>query len=302
MVVFEGDYYKRTFPLSYPPRNKSNTNQYLYPFLHKFAVRPDSRVLVTAHNMYELGNNFIGHDQTLEPLYDVISNHVPAEKPFSDYFEPDEVKSGGIWVTIGGLLEKFRTKKQENNWHMCWRDCLDAGLPLGAYGTSDAHSANGIGYVISAVWAQKKDRKAIFDAMFKKFSLGLDSAVRSRDMAELACPTPFENTAPPMNRADVLFYLDDHFMGQNVRIDSPPTARASARNTNPQDPVRALVFIKDGKEVHTERAKNGAILESRWNDKDFDKGQHYYYVRAEFKSGGLAFSSPVFVNWPSSPK
>jgi len=302
VVVFEGEYYKRTFPLTYPPQNKSNTNQYLYPFLHKFAVRPDSRVLVTAHNMYELGNNFIGHDQALEPLYDVTSNHVPAEKPFSAYFDPDEVKSGGIWVAVGSILEKFRTKKQEDNWHMCWRDCLDAGLPLGAYGTSDTHSANGIGYVTSAVWAEKKDRKAIFDAMFKRQSLGLDSAVRSRDMAELARPTPFENTAPPMVRANVRFYVDGHFMGESVRIDGPPACRASVQNQNPEDPVRALVFVKDGKEVHTERATKGDTIEFQWDDKDFDKGRHYYYVRAEFQNGGLAFSSPVFVNWPSAAK
>ncbi len=297
VVLFEGDYYKRTFPLTYPPKNKSNTNQYLYPFLHKFAVGPDSRVLVTAHNMYELGNNFIGHDQSLEPLYDVTSNHTPAEKTVENYLDKEEMKSGGIWVAIGGILEKVRTRKQKNNWHMCWRECLRNGLPLGAYATSDTHSANGIGYVTSAVWAEEKDRKAIFDAMLGRRSLGLDSNVRSRDMSTLESPTPFKDTAPPMNRADIRFNLDGHVMGKSVSLSSPPTAKAYARNTNPDDPVRAVVFIKDGKEVHTEFARNGGPIECRWQDRDFDRGQHYYYIRVEFKNGGLGFSSPVFVNY-----
>ncbi|MFO8056282.1 MAG: hypothetical protein R6V10_03200 [bacterium] len=298
VVLFEGDYYKRTFPLTFPPRNKSNTNQYLYPFLHKFAVSPDSRVLVTAHNMYKLGNNFIGHDQSLEPLYDVTSNHVPAEKPVDNYLDKDELKSGGIWVTIGSILKVARTRKQKDNWHMCWRDCLNAGLPLGAYGTSDTHSANGIGYVTSAVWAKKKDRKHIFDAMFERRSLGLDSNVRSAHMATLEHPSPFEDPAPPMNRADVRFYLDGHPMGKSVNLDSAPVARAYARNTNPADPVRAVVFIKDGKEVRTEFVK-GNPADIKWKDKDFDRGRHYYYVRVELQNGGLAFSSPVFVNYRS---
>ncbi len=294
VVLFEGDD-NPTFPLTYPPKHRSNTNAELYPFLKKFAISPDSRVLVTAHNMYELGNNFLDYDQGLEPLYDVTSLHVPAEKPMAAYAEKDEVGTGGIWVTVGNILELGMSKKEKRNWHMCWKECLAAGLPLGAFGTSDAHNANGIGYVISGVWAENKSRASIFDALFKRRTMAIDSDIRNADLANVSPPWQHDHKKPHMHRPFVRFYLDESFMGSEV--DKPGrTMRAVAGCDHPDDEVRAIVFVKDGVEVHTAFPQGGAG-EAEWKDESATPGKHYYYVRVEYKKGRLAFSSPVFVGY-----
>jgi len=294
VVVFEGDD-KPTFPLTYPPRHKSNTNQELYPFLRKFALAPDSRVLVTAHNMFEMGNNFVGLDPGLEPLYDVTSLHVVAEKHFSRYADENLKKT--IWATIGPLMRLGASREEKKLWNMCWRECLDDGLLLGAYGTSDSHSANGVGYVISGLWVEQKSRKSIFDAMFAKRSLAIDSGIRSYHNINVDPSPGFEFPDDLMLRADVRFYLDAHFMGSSATIDSAPTAKVFAENLDPRDPVRAVVFVKDGVEEHTALGDGENPMRAEWTDDDFVDGRHYYYARVEFDSGAVAFSSPVFVNY-----
>jgi len=298
VVIFEGDD-NPTFPLTYPPKHRSNTNAELYPFLRKFALSPDSRVLVTAHNMYELGNEFKGWDKGLEPLYDATSLHTPAEKPLAAYLDVEKMdksaKGSGIWATIGKILAVTRSEKDEKTWHMCWRDCLAAGLPLGAFGTSDTHSANAIGYVTSAVWAEKKDRKSIFDAFFARRTLALDSDLRSRDIGNVSPPWEADHKEAKMSRPEVRFHLDGYFMGSSVRMESAPRARAVVKNED--DPVRAVVFIKDGAEEHTVFGQGEKEVQAEWKDPSFTRGSHYYYVRVEFESGSLAFSSPVFINY-----
>jgi hypothetical protein len=291
VVVFEGND-QPTFPMTYPPRNISNTHVELYRFLHKFAVGPDSRVLVTAHNMFQMGNSFIGLDPTLEPLYDVTSLHSPAEKHFRAYAKEGEKQGGGIWVLIGGILALGQSREEKQSWHMCWRECLDADLGLGAYGSSDSHQANGLGYVTSALWVREYSRPAIFDAMFQKRSLGLDSNIRTRENETAFRDFPYSHAA--MLRADVRFFLDNYFMGSDARLDAPPYARVSVANLG-RDQVRAVVFVKDGKEEHTVFGDGSNLFDAEWKDEGWVAGRHYYYARVDFQSGSSAFSSPVFV-------
>ncbi len=299
VVVFEKPY-KPTFSMVVPPKNKSNTTAGLYRFLHRFGLEPDSRVLVTAHNMFNLGNDFKEHDENFEPLYDVTSLHVIAEKPFDEYL--DGRAAGGnksavaLLGTIAAVNSMNPSRARRNKWFSCWRQCLDDGLPLGAYGTSDTHAANAIGYVTAGLWVREKTGKAIFDAMFARRSTGLDSRLRSAEMW---------NTNPEMVRernydalrADIRFFLDDHFMGEKPSVSGPPQARAEVYNQDKNDPARAVVFIKDGMEVHTAFPEGNNPAAVSWRDEEFEGGRHYYYVRVDFKSGNVGFSSPVFVNY-----
>ncbi len=292
VVVFEGDD-NPTFPLTYPPRHKSNTNQELYPFLRKFALSPEGRVLVTAHNMFEMGNNFVGMDPGLEPLYDVTSLHVPAELHFSQYADENLEKS--IWATLGPLMRLSATPEEKKLWNMCWRECLDDGLLLGAYGTSDTHSANGVGYVVSGLWVEEKSRKAIFDAMFAKRSLAIDSGIRSYHNINVSPHPPFQPPPDRMLRADVRLSLNGRFMGEAVSISGPAMIEVHARNHDPSDPIRAAVLVKDSAEVHIEPGDGETTLDLAWTDPSPPSSKSYYYARIEFESGALAFSSPVFV-------
>ena len=306
VVVFEGDD-KPTIPsmiLNGIRGRDANSNACLYHFLRKFDLSPDSRVMVTCHNMVQMGNDFKNYDESLEPLYDVASLHILAEKPSKEYPAMNiGTSQNGSMVALLGTVQALagltgsKDKSAKNQWYMCWRDCLNAGLPLGAYGTSDTHAVNGLGYVVSAVWAESKNRRAIFDAMYARHSLGLDSQLRSTDMWNMAREVAGRKRSLPMLRADVRFWLDGNFMGSRLQISAPPLARVRVFNTQLDDPVRAIVFVKDGKEVHTAQVKDRNPAEETWRDDNFALGKHYYYVRAEFLSGNTAFSSPVFANY-----
>ncbi len=304
VVLFEGDD-KPTIPMAEANQlfgDRTNSNIHLYSFLHRFDVGPDSRVMVTAHNMFRVGNDFNDYDESLEPLYDATSLHIPAEKPFTEYEMPESMQANtfvpGLMGSLGAVAGLSRKRSVENKWFMGWRQALDIGLPLGAYGNSDTHAANAIGYCISAVWSAERTRKALFDAMFARRSLALDGMLRSTDIWNL----PFLKTrklSRLMLQADIRFYLDDHFMGSRPGLDKPPTARAVVYNSDVSDPVRAVVFVKDGKEVHTSFCEGGNPFTAEWRDDAWSRGRHYYYVRVEFKSGSLGFSSPVFAGYPA---
>lgn len=291
VVVFEGDD-NPTFPLTYPPKHKSNSNEELYPFLRKFAYSPESRVLVTAHNMYAMGNNFIGHDPELEPLYDVTSMHVLAEKHYSAYASEFQEKS--IWATLGPLMRVGSTPEEKRLWNMCWRDCLEDGLLLGAYGTSDTHSANGIGYVVSALWCRAKTRKDIFDAMFEKRSFAIDSGIRSFHNIDVDPESGLGRPPDNMLRAYVRLWADGAFMGGEAGLGGTPAIRVEAGSGDPSDPVRSVAIVRDSEEVHVERGGKDEIS-FEWRDEGGRPQTRYYYARVEFEKGGVAFSSPVFI-------
>jgi len=304
VVVFEGDD-KPTFPLGVfnsQRRGQVNTVGQLYSFMHKFGVSPESRVLVTAHNMFQVGNDFSEYDESVEPLYDVTSLHITAEKTIEEY--EAEGKAFGKNRTVTTLMnlsmlstggKKMRVPARK--WFYSWRQCLDAAMPLGAYGTSDTHTSNGIGWVVSGLWVEQKNRKAIFDAMFKRHSIGLDNRMRSIDVwvtypSKEKLPRDF-----PVVRMDIRFWLDNHFMGAKCKIDSPPSARAYAFSNDSKDPIKEIVIVKDGKEVFTAKGTGGQTVETEWRDDKWNSGRHYYYARVELASGNLGFSSPVFVNY-----
>ena len=304
VVVFEGDD-KPTFPLGVfntQRGDRVNTVGQLNSFVHKFGVTPDSRVLVSSHNMFQLGNDFSEYDESVEPLYDVTSLHIAAEKTVEEYeaegkaFGKNRVVSTLMNLsmrTTGG--KKMRTPARK--WFYSWRQCLDAAMPLGAYGNSDTHSANGIGWVVSGLWVEEKNRKAIFDAMFKRHSIALDNRMR---LISIWNTHPSKERVPrdfPVVRMDIRFRLDDHFMGAKCKINSPPTARAYAFANDPKNPVKEITIVRDGKEVYTAKGSGAQSAETEWLDNDWRSGRHYYYARVELESGDLGFSSPVFVNY-----
>jgi hypothetical protein len=299
VVVFEGKD-KMTFAMARPPMQKSETTGYLYHFMRKFDLAPHSRVLVTAHNMYQIGNEFGEYDEALEPLYDAASLHVLAEKPFRDYEPPGgrrrSVTDQAAYVTVHLINQARPRPGMKSKWCMCWREALDTGAPLGAYGASDTHISNAVGFVVTGLWAEKKDRAAIFDAMFARRSFATDSGLRLIQTWNTSLPVN-RPLFLPMLRADVRFFLDDHFMGGKPRISAPPLARAAVYNHDASDPVRALVFVKDGREAHTEHMDGANPATAQWKDPELTPGRHYYYVRADFKSGNTAYSSPVFANY-----
>ena len=83
------------------------------------------------------------------------------------------------------------------------------------------------------------------------------------------------NTAPfvekrkkdqPVLRMDIRFWLDGHFMGSKPAINAPPVARAYVKGADPSDPVRKIVFVKNGQEVFTADGFGPGAAEAEWKD------------------------------------
>jgi hypothetical protein len=302
VVVFEGDD-KPIFPLgafNTQRGQRVNTTGQFYHFLHKFDVGPESRVLVTAHNMLQLGNDFREYDELLEPLYDITSLHIAAEKTVEEYAAEGKDYGANRVVKTMMRLSALATggkREPEYKWYFSWRQCLNAALPVGAYGASDSHSANSIGWIVAGLWVKEKSRKAIFDAMFRHHSFALDNRLRIIDIWVTHPLSGGAGKDLPVVRMDIRFWLNEHFMGARCRIHSPPTARMYVFSNDPADPVREVVFVRDGKEVHSVQGSGSNTVEGVWQDKDWKPGRHYYYVRVELVSGNLGYSSPVFVNY-----
>lgn len=306
-VVFEGDDRPviNSRSVLYPRESRTTTSGMLYSFLHKFGLSPDSRVMVTAHNMFNLGNDFSEYDESLEPLYDVMSLHVAAEKSLRTYVDEGVIEKGAT-RGISFLMNAMRRiagdsgkRDIEHKWFSCWIDALNAALPLGAYGASDTHAVSGLGWITTGLWVREKTRKSIFDSMFERKSIAIDNQARNFEVFNTFPFLERRVKDKPVRRMDIRFQLDDNFMGERPTIDSSPIARAYARSQDPNDPVRRIVFVKDGQEVFSARdlTTAGAGVEAEWKDDNWTGGRHYYYVRVEFKSGDHCYSSPVFVNF-----
>lgn len=295
VVVFEGND-RPTFSFTWPPRQESTTHEELYHFLHQFPLTPDSRVLVTAHNMVHMGNDFTGYDPGLEPLYDVSSLWALADKPAAERRGQSVAGEGGIWKAAGKVLDMGRSPEQKANWKMCWREGLDNGFMLGAYASSDTHAANAIGFVVSGLWVEKKDRRHIFDAIFARRSVAVDSGIRLEHCG-VSSQSQFLKRNDDMLRPDLRFSLDGHVMGSAVSLNAHPVAEALVSSINPENSVHAVVIVKDGKDVARFPGENRSRVEVKWMDESEEAGRHYYYVRAEFARGKTAFSSPVFVSY-----
>ncbi len=303
VMVFEGDH-KKLFPIGVFNSQRGiqkNTTGHLYHFLHKFDEAPGSRVMVSAHNMVNLGNDFKEYDPSLEPLYDVGSIHMAAEKTFEEY--KSEGKNRKLTALLESLLKLSRVTAARggctpgNQWYYSWRQCLEAGLILGAYGSSDNHCVNGIGWIYAGVWAAEKTKKAIFDALFDRRTFAVDNQLRLADIFDTDPGSHLRDMNRPALRMGIRFRLDDHFMGSKCRINNPPMARVSVFSQDKQNPVRRIVFMKDGQEVHIEHGQGEGLVEASWQDDTWTQGRHYYYAKVEFESGSTGYSSPVFANY-----
>lgn len=301
VAVFEGDD-KPTFPLGMFNSlrgHRNNTAAQLNSFMRRFGVAPDSRVLVTAHNMLQLGNDFRSRDPAIEPLYDVTSLHIAAEKSYDEYVALGEIEDDspvGPFMNLANLANPEASGQTlENGWLWSWQQCLGRGIGLGAFGASDTHSSNGIGSVISGVYAREKSRAAIFDALFEKRTIALDGMLRIIDIWDTNPAREGRSFEMPSPRAEVRLSAGGAIMGQSVSPSSAPTLKVEARSFDESDPVRRLSIVRDGAEVFVAGDIGVTEAERTWTDPDWTGRERYYYARMTLESGARVFSSPLFM-------
>jgi len=305
-VVFEGGQMKPQFPHARYIKEQGGPHTVAEhnAFLHRFGMTPDSRVLVTAHNMFNVGNDFSQYDESLEPLYDVCSIHIEAEKTIDEYIAEGTISSLRSY-RFHRLLFTFNTiiagsandQKPEKKWFHSYRQVLGESLPLGAYGNSDTHASSGIGWVTSGVWVKEKNRKSVFDSWFERKTFALDSLLRTSDVNNCFPHLERREKDYPIMWMDLRLWLDDQFMGRKVKVDAAPEVKVYAAGHEPSAHVAKIVFVKDGEEAHKVNDFDRGPVETSWKDDAWSPGRHYYYARIEFRSGQVGYTSPAFANY-----
>ena len=142
------------------------------------------------------------------------------------------------------------------------------GYRLGVICSSD-HFSTHISYAM--VYTDDPTREGILDAFRKRHTYGATDNI----LLEVR--------------------MGEHFMGDVWHSSGPlPPLRVKARGTAA---ISKVDMLKDGKVIHSVEP-NQQEVDLEYQDTTADGGRHYYYVRLMQKDGMIAWSSPLFVNFP----
>ncbi len=141
------------------------------------------------------------------------------------------------------------------------------GYKLGIIASSD-HGSTHISYAM--VYTADPSRQGILDAIRKRHAYGAtDNIVLDVRMGK-------------------------HFMGDEFKLTAAQPIKVKARGTRA---VAQVDIIKDGKVIYSTRP-NLQTAEFEFTDKESVNGRHYYYVRVRQDDDMIAWSSPMFINYP----
>ncbi len=148
--------------------------------------------------------------------------------------------------------------------HYLW-DALERGVDIGVIASSDhglVHSA------YAAVYAEEFSRRGVLEALRNRRSFGAtDTLVLD-------------------------FRLQDHLLGERVRVDGTPTFTVQVQGTAP---VKQVQIVRNNRFVYTTRPGR-AECEFRFTDSELQPGQSaYYYVRVQQEDNQWAWSSAIWV-------
>jgi len=231
----------------------------LYRFIESHVISDGTRVMLSAHNMVNVGADFSTWDPSLEPLFDIASAHSQAET--------SETPAKG---------DRYYSMQQ----------LLDGGFTVGTFGNTDIHEAAGIGMDMSGAYLEAFTREGLFDALHARRTLAMHNSIGTEDLfseeAGYEFPTLFLH-----------FAADNRIMGSEYSKVFPPELHVEAEAMSPID---RLTIVRDGSDVLTRMGYGESSMTVDWMDAEWGPGRHYYYIRVTLDNGHKGYSSPIFVN------
>ncbi len=141
------------------------------------------------------------------------------------------------------------------------------GYKLGVSASSD-HGSTHMSYAM--VYTADASRQGILDAMRRRHAYGAtDNIILDVRMGQ-------------------------HFMGDEFPLRAAQPIRVKVQGTAP---VARVDIIKDNKVIYSTEPRHKTVA-FEFNDKGSVDGRHFYYVRVRQEDQMLAWSSPMFVNYP----
>ncbi len=185
-----------------------------------------------------------------------------AKKGTWTYHDPQVEPIAEIYQSFRRSYERPEkgVRAEASLWH-----ALKQGHKLGFIASSD-HMATHTAY--ACVWAKKKDRKSIFDALESRRTYGAT------------------------DRIGLAFYLGDAVMGEETKHRGR-TVKMSIRAEGTSS-IREVQIVRSGKVLAT-LSPNRRNVEIDYVDKNPLPGESYYYVRLVQRDGGRAWGSPIWI-------
>jgi hypothetical protein len=162
----------------------------------------------------------------------------------------------------GGDASTFLTQIKEAGFVA---NAWEKGYRLGVIASSD-HISTHISYAM--VWAEERSRAAVLEALKKRRTYGATDNIILE------------------------FWIGDAFMGEEIAADKVAPIRVRAVGTEPVDNVQ---IIRNNRSIHQAKG-SGREVDLTFVDTDPPPGTSFYYARIAQKDGGVAWSSPIWVN------
>lgn len=227
--------------------------------LEAFTVphHPSHRIGTLYPGRFVSGWDWNFYDENRVPLAEIYSKHGNSE-----YF---------------GCPRAIRDQVPEG----CVQAALARGYKIGFVADTDTHAsrpgsdlAGDLSFRqggITAVFAPRLDRRSIFNALRKRRCYATSG-----------------------QRIIVRFWVNDAFMGEEVRLDDPAAQKLVRFQVEGTARLASIAVVKNNRVVHEKSAK-GDSLASEYLDTEATVGTDFYYLRIIQEDGEMAWASPVWV-------
>jgi len=171
----------------------------------------------------------------------------------------------------------------------CVREALDRGHRLGFIACTDTNLARPGSYSawekryrqpgLTAVFAPQLEREAIFRAIQRRRCY-----------------------ATTGERIIVRFWVEDAFMGESLRLDSPGEPKEIRLDVAGTDVIDEIEVVKNGDSIFRYCTRGAAEhirsdhYSEAFDDREPSQPNDYYYLRIRQADGALAWSSPIWID------
>ena len=203
------------------------------------------------------GTDFADNDPEVEPLLEIFQGY----RASYEY----------MGAPLAASPQKLREQRSGFNPLGYYWNALAKGYKMGVQASTD-HWSTHISYAM--IVAEDFTRESMFDALKKRHAYGATDNIILDFQAETA-------------------EGERYIMGDIIDSDSgeAPTLVIKAVGT---DRIKQLIIVKNQQIIY-ERRPNADSTTIRFQDKDFEPGSNYYYVRVLQNNGMVAWSSPIWV-------
>lgn len=164
----------------------------------------------------------------------------------------------------------------------CAQAALARGHRIGFVADTDTHASRpgsdlaGDLYVrqggITAVFAERLDRRSIFDALRNRRCYGATG-----------------------QRIIVRFWVNDAFMGEETQVGDATAPKSVRFQVEGTAPLESVTVVKNNQDAHRETPRS-ASLTAEFIDRAPTTGTDFYYLRVIQEDGEMAWASPIWVS------